>query len=61
MPNTLIEQAELNKLMRWLRDIEEIVKAIKKDPEDPDIIVEQCRCILKTVEKLRSFLVIIRD
>jgi len=61
MPEMLIEKAELEQILRWLRDIEEIAKAIKAQPEEPDAIVEQCRCILKTIEKMRGFLIVIRD
>jgi hypothetical protein len=57
----MIEQAELNQLMRWLRDIEEDVERIKKQPEDPDDVVERCRSIMRTLTKMRGFLVVIRD
>jgi hypothetical protein len=62
MPDTiLIEKLELQQLMRWLRDIEEDVERIKRQPEDPDDVVERCRSILRTLEKMRGFLVVIRD
>jgi hypothetical protein len=62
MPEPLmIEKAELQQLVRWLRDIEQDVEHIKRDPEDPHDIVERCRSILRTIEKMRGFIVVIRD
>jgi hypothetical protein len=62
MPDpALIEQAELSQIMRWLNDIEADVKAIKKEPEETDNVVERCRGIMRTLEKMRGFLIVIRD
>jgi hypothetical protein len=62
MPNTiLIEKLELQQLIRWLRDIEEDVERIKKEPEEVDDVVERCRGILRTIEKMRGFLIVIKD
>jgi hypothetical protein len=62
MPDTVtIEKLEIAQLMRWLSDIEDNVKAIKKDPEEVDDTVERCRGILRTIEKMRGFLIVIKD
>jgi len=62
MPDpALIEQAEIQQILRWLNDVEIIAKAIKKNPEDTDAVVEQCRAILRTIEKMKAFLIVIRD
>jgi hypothetical protein len=62
MPDpALIEQAELTQILNWLRDIEDAVRLIKKEPEDPDEVVDLCRSILRTVEKMKGFLIVIRD
>ena len=62
MPDpTLIEQAELNQIVRWINDIEDAVKLIKKEPEDAEEVVQLCRNILRTIEKMKGFLVVIRD
>jgi hypothetical protein len=57
----MIEKAELQQLVRWIRDIEEDVERIKRDPEDPNDTVERCRSILRTLEKMRGFLIVIGD
>jgi hypothetical protein len=62
MPDpTLIEQAGLNQIVRWINDIEDAVKLIKKEPEDAEEVVQLCRNILRTIEKMKGFLVVIRD
>jgi hypothetical protein len=55
----MIEKAELQQILRWMNDIETAVKAIKKNPEEIDDVVERCRGILRTLEKMRGFLAII--
>jgi hypothetical protein len=55
----MIEKAELQQIMRWTNDIEADVKAIKKNPEETDDVVERCRGIIRTLEKMRGFLTII--
>jgi hypothetical protein len=60
MPNTMIEQAELNQLMRWLTEIEDVVALIDKDTEDYDCM-DHCKKIRKILNKMRGFLVVIRD
>jgi hypothetical protein len=55
-----IEQAELQQLMRWLTDIEEAVQSIDKNTEDYDSM-DQCRRIRKILNKMRGFLITIRD
>jgi hypothetical protein len=42
--------------MRWIRDIEEDVERIKREPEETDDVVERCRGILRTIEKMRGFI-----
>ena len=60
MPNTMIEQAELNQLMRWLTDIEEAVQSIDKETDDFDCM-DHCRKIRKILNKMRGFLSVIKD
>jgi len=57
----LIEQAEIQQILRWINDIEDAVRLIKKEPEDAEEIVQRCRAILRTIEKMKAFLIVIRD
>jgi hypothetical protein len=56
-----VTNAQLNQLIRWIRDIEEDVERIKRNPEEVDDTVERCRGILRTIEKIRAFITVIRD
>jgi len=60
MPNTMIEQAELNQIMRWLSEIEDAVALIDKETEDYDCM-DHCKKIRKILNKMRGFLAVIRD
>jgi hypothetical protein len=55
----MIEKAELQQIMRWLNGIEDAVELIKKDPEETFDVIEGCRRITRTLEKMRGFLTII--
>ena len=57
----MVERAELQQLIRWLRDIEEDVERIKREPEEPDDVVERCRGILRTIEKMQGYIAVIKD
>jgi hypothetical protein len=60
MPDTaFLEKAEFQQILRRLNDIEYDVKAIKKDPEETDDVVERCRSVMRTLTKMRGFLAII--
>jgi hypothetical protein len=62
MPDAIIiEKAEIQQILRWIGEIENNVKAVKKDPEETEDVVERCRSILRTIEKMRGFIVVIRD
>jgi hypothetical protein len=47
----MIEQAELNQLMRWLTEIEDVVALIDKETEDYD-----CMDHCKKIRKMRGML-----
>jgi hypothetical protein len=46
--------------MRWLTEIEDVVAAIDKETEDYDCM-DHCKKIRKILNKMRGFLVVIRD
>jgi len=52
----MIEKAELAQLIRWIRDIEEDVERIKRNPEETNDVVERCRGIVRTIEKMGGLL-----
>jgi hypothetical protein len=56
----MIEQAELNQIMRWLSEIEDAVALIDKETEDYDCM-DHCKKIRKILNKMRGFLAVIRD
>jgi hypothetical protein len=60
MPNTMIEQAELNQILRWLAEIEDEVAIIDKETEDYNCM-DHCKKIRKILNKMRAFLAVIRD
>jgi hypothetical protein len=55
-----IEKAELHQLIDWLKQIEDVVESIKKEPEDPDDVVRQCGYILRTLEKIWDLITLLR-
>jgi hypothetical protein len=56
----MIEKAELNQILRWLSDIEEAVQSIDKETEDYDSM-DHCKKIRKILNKMRGFLIVIKD
>jgi hypothetical protein len=61
MPDPLmVEQAELQQLIDWLKQIETVVESIKKDPEDPNDVVGQCRYIQRTFEKVWELITLLK-
>jgi hypothetical protein len=61
MPDTaFLEKAELQQILRWLTEIEDVVALIDKETEDYDCM-DQCKKIRKILNKMRGFLAVIRD
>jgi hypothetical protein len=63
MPDAImIEKAELNQILRWMGEIEDAVKFIDNHvEEDPYNCLDYCTKIRKILNKMRGFLVVIRD
>jgi len=62
MPDTvLIEKAELQQFLRWLRDIEENVDFIDKNIEEQTYVcLDRCKDIRKVLNKMRGLLMVIK-
>jgi hypothetical protein len=61
MPDPImIEKLEITQLIRWLTEIEDVVAAIDKETEDYNCM-DHCKKIRKILNKMRGFLVVIRD
>jgi len=63
MPNPiLIEKAELQQFLRWLRDIDEDVQFIDKNigAEEIYLCLDRCKHIRKVLTKMRGLLTVLR-
>jgi len=57
----MIEKAELQQLMVWLRDIEGDVQFIDKNIEDATYVcLDRCKHIRKILNKMRGMLTVIK-
>jgi hypothetical protein len=58
-----LEKAELQQLLRWMGEIENCIQFIDNHVEEESTyeILDECTKIRKILNKMRGFLVVIRD